>query len=148
MNIGDVGTTLLNLHGPGVPPYSARGLKQTLELIDGASHLERTINGELLDLGYAPFRKYKSTINGDDQQPPALDGVWPGTPITVDCIVEIAVKEDDYDELGRIAVMGSLRRENGFAIFRPRLNMMVASFTIDRDEYNAQTGWRLELEEA
>jgi hypothetical protein len=70
--------TELRLVGMGVPPYSARGLSQSLEPIDAAMHLERTINGELLDLSYEPMQKYKSTISGSDQLPPAVDGVWPG----------------------------------------------------------------------
>jgi hypothetical protein len=68
--------TVLTLSGIGVPPYSARGLTQTLEPIDAAAQLRRTVNGALRDFGYTPFRKYRSTISCADQEPPAVYGVW------------------------------------------------------------------------
>ena len=82
--------TLLVLSGIGVPDYSARGLTQTLEPIDGSASLRRTINGALKDLSFAQFRKYKSTISCQDQEPPAVDGVWPGHVVTVDCVAELS----------------------------------------------------------
>ena len=51
------GESMLTLSGVGVPPYSARGLTQSLEPIDGAAQLRRTVNGALADLSYEPFRK-------------------------------------------------------------------------------------------
>jgi hypothetical protein len=81
--------TLLTLSGIGIPEYSARGLTQTLEPIDAAHQTRRTVNGELDDLSYAQFRKYKSTISGNDQEPPAVDGVWPGRVVTVECVTEL-----------------------------------------------------------
>jgi len=38
-----------------VPPYSARGLTQTLTPIAAAANMRRTINGELLDLSAGQF---------------------------------------------------------------------------------------------
>ena len=63
-----------------MPPYSARGLTQTLEPIEASVQLRRTVNGALADLSYEPFRKYKSTISCQDQEPPAVDGrvAWAG----------------------------------------------------------------------
>ena len=49
----------------------------------------RTVNGALADLSYEPFRKYKSTISGQDQEPPAVDGVWPGPAVEVGCVAEL-----------------------------------------------------------
>src|SRR5678815_5858840 len=83
-------STLLSFTGAGIPPYSARGLKQTMAPIDESKQLRRTINGSLKDLSVDQFHKYKSTITGDDQQPPAASGMWPGNIIVVDCIVELA----------------------------------------------------------
>lgn len=137
--------TVLELWGNGVPPYSARGLHQTLEPIDAASNAQRTINGELIDLSFSQFRKYKSTITGSDQQPPAVDGRWPGTIIVVDCVTELAVPE--YSMPDRDIVPGSLRSESGFLFYRPRLTMMILGFSVDRDEYGAQVAWTLNLEE-
>ena len=137
--------TVLELWGIGVPPYSARGLQQTLEPIDAAKQIERTVNGALVDFSHSQFYKYKSMITGNDQQPPAVDGVWPGQLVTVDCIVELA-----YADSGgplRTAVPGSVRAESGWNFYRPRLDMMVTGFTINKDEWGAQVGWTMNLEE-
>lgn len=139
--------TELRLEGIGVPPYSARGLSQTLEPIDQAKQLERTINGELLDLGYAPMRKYKSTISGSDQKAPAVDGIWPGQIVWVDCIAQLCHSNTvatfgrepvDYDDIHEI---------QGFIYYRPRLHMMVTGYSTDEDEWGAVVGWKIDLEE-
>ncbi len=137
--------TLLSLSGIGVPPYSARGLAQTLEPIDQAASLQRTINGELIDLARAEFRKYKSTISGSDQRPPSCDGLWPGRQIIVDCIEELAYPDGGMPQ--RPVVEGSSFSESGFTYYRPRLTMVVTSFQLSRDEYGAQVGWSINLEE-
>lgn len=158
-------TSVLELSGVGVPPYSARGLQQSLDPISSAIAMRRTINGTLVDISDELMRKYQSSITGNDQQPPAVDMVWPGTMLTVDCIVELAFAlsgteltdategdvTEDSTELaalaGRPIVPGSLRIESGFAFYRPRLEMMVTAFTVNRDEYQAMTSWTLTLEE-
>lgn len=137
--------TILTLEGIGVPRYSARGLSQTLEPIQAAAHIERSVNGELIDFGYAPFRKYRTAISGTDQRPPAVDGLWPGRIITVDCIAELAAAESLPP--ARPVVEGSERTEEGFMFYRPRLVMMVMAFTFDTDEWGARINWTLEAEE-
>ena len=112
--------TLLVLTGVGVPSYSARGLTQTLEPIEAAAQLRRSINGDLLDLSYGPFRKYKSTISCQDQEPPAFDGVWPGRVITVDCVAELSYPAGGSPT--RPVVSGSARTEGTFVFYRPLLN--------------------------
>lgn len=134
-------TTVLTLAGIGVPPYSARGLTQTLEPIDAAAHFERAIDGTLLDLSYTPMRLYKSTITGNDQQPPACDGVWPGQIVTVDCIVEL------NSASGRPAADSEDRQDGDWSFYRPQLQMMVTAFSISRDEWGAQVSWSMSLEE-
>lgn len=145
-------TTVFRLSGIGVPPYSARGLRQTLTPIAQAAQLRRTINGDLDDVAAAQFRKFQSTISGDDQAPPAVDGVWPGRTVTVDCIAELSVADDGEDPPGapvldRTPVPGSLRHEPGFWFYRPRLTMRVTAFSIDGDEWAAGVAWQLALEE-
>ena len=137
--------TVLSLLGLGVPPYSARGLTQTLEPLDQATSLARTINGELIDLSRAEFRKYKSTISGTDQRPPSCDGLWPGRQIVVDCIEELAYADGGTPQ--RPVVAGSSFSEDGFIYYRPRLTMVVTDFQLSRDEYGAQVGWSMSLEE-
>ena len=48
---------MLTFSGIGVPPYSARGASQTLDPIQASQQLRRTINGELIDISRAEFRK-------------------------------------------------------------------------------------------
>lgn len=137
-------TTLLVLSGIGVPPYSARGLVQTLVPIAAAASMRRTVNGTLSDLSSPQFRKYSSVISCADQQPPAFEGVWPGLVVTVDCIAELAYLT--MTDLPDRPVVAS-REESGFTFYRPRLTMMVTGFQISRDEYGFVTSWTLGLEE-
>ena len=137
---------VLTLSGPGVPPYSARGASQTLEPISASQQLRRTINGSLVDLSRSEFRKYRSTISCADQQPPAVDGVWPGQQITVGCISELSYKTSGGSP-ARSVVSGSSRVEGSYTFYRPSLIMRVVSFSQQTDEYGASVSWSLELEE-
>lgn len=138
--------TLLALDPIGVPPYSGRGLTQTLTPIDAAANLWRTIDGGLIDVSAPQFRKYKSTINGNDQNPPAFDDVWPGLLLQVDCIATLVYKTLGGAPL-RPVVLGGSRVEGDFTIYHPRLQMRVMSFNIQEDEWGAAVGWQLDLEE-
>ena len=138
--------TLLVLSGIGVPDYSARGLTQTLEPIEASASLRRTVNGALKDLSYAQFRKYKSTISCQDQEPPAVDGVWPGHVVTVDCVAELSFLTSGGSP-ARPVVSGSERVEGDFTFYRPQLEMLVTGFSMSRDEYGAAVSWQLQLEE-
>lgn len=148
-----VDLTLLSLSGVGVPPYSARGLVQTLDPIPQSSQPRRTINGALIDTSASQMRKFISTITGSDQQPPAVSGVWPGRVVSVDCISELVVQAPDLsdfdpdDYLDRTPVPESVRQESGFIFYRPRLTMRVISFGVSTDEWAAGVGWTMTLEE-
>lgn len=139
--------TLLALTGIGVPPYSARGLHQTLQPISGSTQLRRTVNGVLADVGDPLFRKYASTITGNDIDPPAIDGVWGGLQLTVDCIAELSVAESTDPVFGRPLASAPARSEAGFLFYRPRLVMLVTDFNVNRDEWGDATSWTLNLEE-
>ena len=139
-------TTLLKLSGVGVPPYSARGLTQTLEPIEAAAQLRRTVNGALADLSYEPFRKYKSTISCQDQDPPGVDGIWPGEVVTVGCMAELSFPTAGSGP-ARQAVDDSEHTEGAFTFYRPILTMRVTGFSVSRDEYGAAVSWQLQLEE-
>lgn len=138
--------TVLVLAGVGVSPYSARGLTQQLEPIPAASNVLRTINGGLLNLSRPQFQKYHTVITGNDQNPPAVDGVWPGREITVDCISELSYPVGGTPQ--RDVVAGSSYTEGDFVIYRPRLIFRVINFTTTKDEYGAVTSWSLEAVEA
>ena len=138
--------TRLTLSGIGVPPYSARGLTQTLEPIDASAQLRRTVNGALIDLSYEPFRKYKSTISCEDQEPPAIDGVWPGQIVTVACVAELCFVTAGGSP-ARLPVERSERTEGVFTFYRPMLTMRVIGFQVSRDEYGSSVNWQMQMEE-
>lgn len=138
--------TLLTLSGVGIAPFSARGLTQTLEPIDASTQLKRTVNGALVDLSYEPFRKYKSTISCQDQEPPAIDGIWPGLEVEVGCVAELSFATGGSGP-ARPAVDASSRTDGAFTFYRPILTMRVTGFSVSRDEYGAAVSWQLQLEE-
>jgi hypothetical protein len=138
--------TLLAISGPGVGPYSARGLTQTLDPIPQALQQRRNVNGALRDLSIPEFRKYKSTVSCNDTLPPAFDGWMPGLPVTVDCVAELS-----YKTIGgtpsRAVVPGSEFVEGEYTYYRPRLNMMTGELTMQRDEYQRVVAWTATFEE-
>ena len=138
--------TLRVLQGIGVPPYSARGLRQTLEIIDQASQMRRTVNGQLKDISFSSFRKYRSTITGSDQQAPNFNGRWPGLQGVVDCIAELSYAQD-LESPDRPVVPGSEIVEGAHTSYRPRLTMRIVNLSVNQDEYGRQIDWSLELEE-
>jgi hypothetical protein len=136
--------TLLVLSPQGVPPYSARGLSQTLEPIDAAKSQRRTVNGNLLDLSLSVFQKYRSAITCEDQTSPAFDAVPVGATVVVDCVAELA-----YLTAGGAparTVVAS-RTEGAFTFYRPRLTMLVTGKQQETNEWGAAVSWTLELEE-
>ena len=139
-------STLLKLNGVGLSPYAARGLTQTLNPIDQAKDLRRTINGELIDFSISQLRKYASVISGDDQMPPAVSGVWPGREIQVACLAELSYLTT-VGAAERPAVADSERIEGLYTYYRPILNMRVVDFSQSFDEWDAQVSWSLSLEE-
>lgn len=135
----------LVISGIDLPSASIRGVRQTLDPLDQATHIMRTVNGAALDLSVPQFRKYRSTITCDDQQVPALDGVWPGQVVTVDCVAELS-----YRTVGGMPArtVVSSRVDGEFTFYRPRLTMIVVGYSVDHDEWGASESWQLELEEA
>ena len=138
---------------PGVNPYSARGLRQTLDPIHavrdqggGGSILRYTVNGDLIDVSPHQLRKYRSEISGNDSAPPAIDGLWAGMVVQVSCIYELSYLTANGAP-GRTPVPGSQRVEGDFTYYRPQLTMMIADFNADRDEWGAVTSWKLVLQE-
>lgn len=138
--------TLLEITGIDVPPYASRGLTQTLEPIEQAKQTRRTVNGSLKDISAIQFQKYKSTISCTDQQSPGLDGIWPGVSVTVKCVAELSYKTAGGTPERNI-VSGSSRVEGDYTFYRPELIMRVTSYTMQTDEYGADIGWQLDLEE-
>lgn len=133
---------------PGVNPYSARGLKGTLRPIDlaqGDDKLARTVNGTLIDISAPQMRKYRLEVAGDDQAPPALDGLHTGSIVIVNAHVEMSYRTGTSGT--RTAVPGSSRTEGNYTYYRPQLTMMVVEYQNERAEWEANYTWTLTLEE-
>ena len=140
--------TILTISSFGNMLYQARGLTQTLTVIGAATQQERTINGTLVDVSAAQFRKYASTINvPNDTNAPPLDGVWPGMTVTVQCALSMAFVTGAPGHPQCTPVSGSTYNENGYTFYRPQFTMMVKTVETQFDEWKNIVGWKLELEE-
>jgi hypothetical protein len=137
-------STLLVISGAGLPPYSARGLTQSLGFIQQAVQQRRTINGKMLDLSLEQFRLFTSTISGADQRPPFA--YVPGTVVTVDCLSYLAFKTSGGSP-ERDRVPGSDKVEGAWTYYRPRLQMMCGPISISEEEWVAGVSWSMTLEE-
>ena len=134
---------------PGVNPYSARGLSGTLSpisLAQGDDKLARTVNGTLISLAAPQMRKYRLEVGGDDQAPPALDGLWVGMEVAVDCHVEMAYLTAGGSP-SLTPVSGSSYTEGDYTYYRMRLQMIVVEWNVERDEWGAAVSWATSLEE-
>lgn len=140
--------TLLVVSGDGMPPYSVRGITQTLEPIDAAKNLRRTVNGVLVDLSATQFKKYKSTITCTDVQSPAFDAIEVGDTLTVDCVAELSYLTASSPASGPARTVVATRTEGAYTFYRPRLTMVITSKQQSTNEYGAEISWTLELEEA
>lgn len=155
MTVSKTVPSILRLVGMGIPPYSARGIAESLEPISESEQLRRTINGSLKDLSDPTHRKYGLSLSATDVDPPAVEGVWPGLQVVVDVVTEMALLgEFEVDSEGgsepafdRPVVPGSARTADGFTFYRPRLTMRIRRFNVNRDEWGAVTSWTMQLEE-
>lgn len=134
---------------PGVSPWSARGLSGTLRPIEaaaGSDKLARTVNGTLISIAAPQMRKYQLEVAGEDQAPPALDGLWVGMEVEVDAHVELAYLTA-AGVPGRPPVAGSTRTEGSYTYYCPSFLMRVVELQIAREEWAARVQWSLVLEE-
>lgn len=140
-------SSVLAFSGIGVPPYSARGLTQSLAPIAEATQIRRTINGASKDLAAPQFRKYKTTIASGpahtDFHPPAVSGVWPGKVIVVDCIAELCYPTGGTPEREVVETW----QVGDFTFYRPRMTFRVLTYSVGKDEYGAENSWTMDMEE-
>jgi hypothetical protein len=137
--------TLLGISGIGIAPFSARGVHETLRPIAATQKVARTVNGGLVDISAPQMRKYGLGIQCEDCNSPALDSIWPGMQLTIDCVSELAFPTGGSP--GRTEVAGSERIEGDYTFYRPQLVILVTNFQMETDEYGAKVGWSLEGEE-
>jgi hypothetical protein len=65
--------------------------------------------------------------------------------VTVDCVAELS--HPLASTPSRPIVPGSSRPEGDFVFYRPRLQMLVTGFSVNKDEYGAAVQWQMDLEE-
>jgi hypothetical protein len=166
--------TLLSINGIELPVGSSRGISQTLKPIDNGD-LRRTVNGDLKDLTREQNRKFESQISGQGSpilSTPAFADVWKGSELIIDCISKLRQNVNPSSSsatLIRDPVSGSISgltfsgdyidpdtvtgRDVTFSQdvimirFRPKLTMLVLAISTNEDEYEAQEGWTIDLEE-
>lgn len=144
MAIDDTGS-ILTISVLGVPLYSARGLTQTLDPIAAASVQERSINGTLTNLAPTGFQKYATKITCTDVNGPAIDGIWPGQTVTIECVRRLTYPLGGSPS--RPVVSGSSVTEGNFVSYRPSLTMMIIAITTQEDEWNRSVQWEIDAEE-
>jgi len=139
--------TLLTISGLGDFQYQARGLSQTLSPIAQLKQQLRTINGSLIDVSNPAFRKYASKITCTDVDAPPLDNLWNGMIVTVQCAVSLVYLTGNPGSPYKAVVSGSEYTNGHYTFYRPEMEMMVMDFDHTFDEWKADNGWSLTLEE-
>lgn len=139
--------TLLTISGLGGFQYQARGLSQTLVPIPQLKQQLRTINGNLRDVSNPAFRKYASKITCTDVDAPPLDNLWPGMTVIVQCAASLSFLTGNSGSPYKPVVEGSEYTYGHFTFYRPVLEMMVMDHNHTFDEWKADNGWELDLEE-
>lgn len=129
-----------------LPFYSARGLSQMLEYIDGALAQEYTVNGELVDLSLDRFRQLQSTISATDVRPPSIFDIWPGRVVVVECAY-IANYPTIGGTPGRTPVSGSQFVEGDYTYYRPTITFMLGKPTGRFEEWEAGYSWSIPMRE-
>ena len=81
--------TLMAIDDIDFSQYAVRGITMTLEPIAASAKIERTLNGELIDVSDPAFRKYRVTLTCSDMEVPSLIQVWPGTQLTITCLPDL-----------------------------------------------------------
>jgi hypothetical protein len=143
-----VGDTQLSISAWGQLIFQARGLTQTLEVIQAAQQQERDAYGELLDLSNPAFRKYQSRIACTDVRPPPFDALWPGMVVEMSCAAFLCYAIGNPGSPAQEEVSGSSFTANGFVFYRPFFpQMMVRSISWQREEWKMNQGWAFSVEQ-
>ena len=165
--------TILHISGMGFPPYATNRCTQTLEAIPQGPFV-RTLDGKLVFIGTVLNHKYKSVIQGEDNNTPTLAMLACGQEVVVQCMQSLweeatgeqvilsrpttpntisAVDRQGDDVPLVIEAPQQVRLEEGlisfpvFIQYYPVLKMLVRSFALEAGQENYSTKWRLELEE-
>jgi len=140
--------TTLVLDGIGVAPYTARGITQTLEPIEESGHLERAVDGTIIDLSIPEMKLFRVSISCTDQEAPALSGIWPGKAFTLHSVEELSFPTASPELQERPEVPGSVRIVGDYTFYRPILNMVCYTWQTQIVEYGREINWKLDAQES
>ena len=163
--------TTLKLGDIYFPVGSARGISQSLEMVSNGD-MRRTVNGNLRDLTRTQNRKFESSINASDTESPAVQNLWRGQELVVECIQPFRQSVSPASATATLirthvpsTVFGRKADNSIVAVtsvvaflatfpepvimveFRPILTMLISDISVDKDEYGAIEGWSVDLEE-
>jgi hypothetical protein len=138
--------SLLRIEPIGIPPYSVRGVRQSLATQQ--ADITYDWNGRALNFTPPQFLGlYTSTISCRDTDVPAIDGVLPGDEMLVYCVHELRGRLGTDAEPAKPMVDGSYHEEGGFYYYRPILNMVFLGFTSQIAEWEGNVAWAFDLRE-
>jgi hypothetical protein len=121
-------STVLEIIGIDFSDYAIRDLSATLTPIV-TGNLERTVNGNLVDMTLLSHRKYALTLDCTDHEAPELTGVFRGLDVTVKILPQLGVIDESTTTEDEPIT----------------LEMMVDSWQTGRKEWASETAWTLTL---
>lgn len=128
------------------PDGSALFVQTTLEYIDSASRLRRTVNGRLVSTADAAFRKFRITLAGSDRILPAIAGIAPDAPAILHCPLVI---RERGSVPSRPAIPESILVATNleWVEYRPIFECLVLPPSMSETEWESSASWSLVLEE-
>lgn len=148
--------TELDFEGIGILPGSGRGVRQSIELVPNGT-LHYTVWGDLESTGRDSLNLFKTVVTGEDVFPPAFGRLKQGSKLWIRSVCELPDPQGAGLPLIREAVPGSIvyldadgaelpdATGAAWVNFRPRLKVMVKSWSIERDEYGEVASWTIEF---
>lgn len=105
----------LQLSGIEIPAGADSEISMSINLISSAADMQRTVNGDLLNVARSVFRKYAVSLSGSGMRPAGLAGLAPG----------------DYVELISFEEMPISARPAAATVELPRAGVDVVGITAD-----------------
>jgi hypothetical protein len=162
-------STDLVIGGRVIPLAASRGITQTYRQIR-AGQLRRTVNGTLINTTRTTHKKYRTRIDCEDLDTPAIADLYKGDTVTVECVAPWRVPGGSTTvTLPRDPVSGSIvgyktghqkvtvssvsGRDVTFdeapdwVEFRPILTIMIDDVDWDQNEATAKESWSISGEE-
>ncbi len=153
MPLADTGTELyLTVLGvDALPFYSARGLTQTYkpirEIANNRNNIRRTVGAVLIDITPPEFRLLETVISSDDQRPPQLDSIWPGTTFLMGCCAYRAYPTGGTPDRAESSASAASFTEGPFTFYLPLLTVMLLDFNNAFAEWQAGNRWEMTFAE-